>query len=219
MLTITTVVKKDADAEAVDAIAYPDSYKRDADMASEAIAYPDSYKRDAKSDAAEAIAYPDSYKRDADADAADAIAYPDSYKRDADEAIAYPDSYKRDAKSDAAEAIAYPDSYKRDASAETADAIAYPDSYWYVVQQSGRAKEVDERMTIGTSRHLTNSISPIGCGGNEDYGFILSDRSSWAGGLVLSQVLRSMPKVYIRWTFGRWGCRGFGVKTSSSLCI
>lgn len=61
-----------------------ESYKRDA----EAIAYPESYKREAD---AEAIAYPESYKRETDAEA---IAYPESYKREADaEAIAYPGSY------------------------------------------------------------------------------------------------------------------------------
>ena len=50
-----------------------DFYKRDA--SEDAIAYPDSYKREAMEED-NAIAYPDSYKRDA---SEDAIAYPDSY--------------------------------------------------------------------------------------------------------------------------------------------
>ncbi|KAL9083351.1 MAG: hypothetical protein Q9165_008551 [Trypethelium subeluteriae] len=111
-------------ASTEDAVAYPDTYKRN--PSEDAIAYPDSYKREASKDA---IAYPDSYKRNA---AEDAIAYPDSYKERreaAEDAVAYPNSYKRSSeeKREAAEdAIAYPDSYKR---AVSENAIAYPDSY------------------------------------------------------------------------------------------
>ncbi|KAF1975880.1 hypothetical protein BU23DRAFT_632777 [Bimuria novae-zelandiae CBS 107.79] len=54
-------------SDKLDAIAYPESYKRE----DAAIAYPGSYKWDAE------VAYPESYKRDAE------VAYSESYKREA----------------------------------------------------------------------------------------------------------------------------------------